>query len=124
SDPGDSWRAVHAGESGCLVRGNRSGNRAYVNMNQYQSPIWELCAGLASSSAVAGLTIGGSIENGDRTGPACRPGPHLDRKAAHLEALGRQLFEIVQFLEMAIADLAAGLVAFPDKARIAGLGEF
>src|SRR5262249_48665379 len=75
-------------------------------------------------SSVPRVTIGGSIENGDRTGPAGRPGAHLDRKAAHLEALRGQLFEIVQLLEMAIADLAAGLVAFPDQARVARLGEF
>src|SRR6266852_7971716 len=64
------------------------------------------------------------IQDRDRAGPAGGAGPYLDRKAAHLEAGRRQAFQIVQLLEMAIADLAAGLVALPDQARIAGLGKF
>src|SRR5229473_4182001 len=46
------------------------------------------------------------IENGNRAGPAGGSGPHLDRKAAHLEAGRGQPFQIVQLLEVAIADLA------------------
>ena len=34
------------------------------------------------------------------------------------ESLGRQCLEIVQLLDVAIADLTTGLVAFPDQARV------
>ena len=47
---------------------------------------------------------------------------HLHRKAHHVEPVGRQQLEIVQLLEMRIADLATGAMAFPDQAGIAGLG--
>ena len=52
--------------------------------------------------------------------PARGTAAHFDRKAAYHEALGRLRFEIVELLDMAIADLAAGFVAFPDQTRIAG----
>src|ERR1051326_8177070 len=65
-----------------------------------------------------------SVENGDRAGPAGGPGADFYRKTRDLEAGRRQLLQIVQLLDMAIADLAAGLVAFPDQARVAGLGAF
>ena len=45
-------------------------------------------------------------------------------KQLTMKPVGRQRFEIVQLLEVAIADLAAGLVAFPDQAGVAGLGVF
>src|SRR5947207_2684247 len=60
------------------------------------------------------------LDNGDRTGPAGGAAAHLDRKAAHGESGCRQRFEIVQLLDVAIADLAARLMAFPDQAGIAG----
>ena len=40
------------------------------------------------------------------------------------ETLRRQLFEIVQLLDVAIADLAAGAVTLPDQAGVVGLGVF
>src|SRR5262249_57479119 len=45
---------------------------------------------------------------------------HFDGKAAHHEPFGRQRFEIVELLDVAIADLATGSVAFPDQAGVAG----
>src|SRR6516162_8548014 len=58
----------------------------------------------------------------DRDGarPAGGTAAHFDRKAAHHEPSGRQRFEIVELLDVAIADLAAGSVAFPDQTRVAG----
>src|SRR5262245_60417942 len=61
-----------------------------------------------------------SVDDSDRARPACGTAAHLHWKAAHYESLGRQRFEIVQLLDVAIADLAAGLVAFPDQAGVAG----
>src|SRR6202171_5225295 len=55
--------------------------------------------------------------------PARRRRFDLDRKAAHLEAEWRQLVEIGELLHVAIADLAAGFVAFPDDAGVAGFEE-
>ena len=44
------------------------------------------------------------------------------REAGDGEAVAGQRFEIVQLLEMAVADVAARLVAFPDDRGIAVLG--
>jgi len=40
-------------------------------------------------------------------------------EAAHLEAERRQLVEVGELFPVAIADLAAGLMAFPDDAGVA-----
>src|SRR5262249_36269709 len=63
-------------------------------------------------------------QDGDGAGPARRGAMYLDREADHLEAVGREHFEIVQLLEMRMADLAAGAMAFPDQADVAGLLHF
>src|SRR5580698_1320760 len=57
---------------------------------------------------------------GDRPRPAGRSAMHLHREAHDLEALGRQELEIVQLLEMRIADLAPGAVPLPDERSVAG----
>src|SRR6185437_16433581 len=64
------------------------------------------------------------IEDRHRPSPAGRAAAHFHRKAAYREALGRQGFEIVQFLDMAVADFAPGAMAFPDQLGVAGLGIF
>ena len=55
------------------------------------------------------------IEHGDRTRPAGRSSADLDREARDREAVTRQRLEIVQLLEVAVADVATGLVTFPDQ---------
>src|SRR5436190_23580736 len=50
------------------------------------------------------------IDNGDGAGPAGRGAADLDREATHHKPVGRERFEIVQLFEVAIADLAPGLV--------------
>ncbi len=55
------------------------------------------------------------VEDRHRARPAGRGAADLVRKAADDEAVGRQRFEVVQLLEVAVADVAAGLVAFPDQ---------
>src|SRR5436190_8145183 len=92
------------------LSGYGRGNRVHVNRKLDMGAMRRSC--IFHSRGRSGAAA--LIENGDRAGPARRPGAHLDRKAAHLEAFRRQLLQIVQLLEMAIADLAAGLVAFPD----------
>src|SRR5581483_11067808 len=51
----------------------------------------------------------------NRARPARGATMHFDGEAHDLEAVRRQRFQIVQFLQMRIADLAAGAVAFPDQ---------
>src|ERR1700752_708446 len=63
-----------------------------------------------------------AIENGDGTGPAGGGALDLYRETRHHETSRGQELEIVQLLDVAIADMAAGLVAFPDQARVLCLG--
>src|SRR5437868_1865697 len=65
-----------------------------------------------------------SLDNGDGAGPAGRGAADLDREATHHKPVGRERFEIVQLFEVAITDLAPGLVTFPDQVGIAGRGIF
>src|SRR5207248_1680950 len=65
-----------------------------------------------------------SLDNGDGAGPAGRGAADLDWEAADHEAVRWERFEIVQLFEVAITDLAPGLVAFPDQPGIAGRGIF
>src|SRR5512139_1663170 len=55
------------------------------------------------------------LEDRDRARPAGRRAADLVREAGDGEAVAGQRFEIVQLLEMAVADVPAGLVAFPDN---------
>src|SRR5438270_11183838 len=48
----------------------------------------------------------------------------LDRETAYRKTVGRQGFEVVQLFEVAIADLPAGLVTFPNQPGVAGRGIF
>src|SRR6478752_2513591 len=63
------------------------------------------------------------VQNGDSPGPAGRAALHLHRQAGDGESRRRQRFQIVQLLDLAVARLPAGLVAFPDQRGVAGLGE-
>src|ERR1700680_1392499 len=56
-----------------------------------------------------------------RPRPAAGGGADLHREAGHHEAVGRQRFEIVQLLDLAVAAMAAGLVPFPDDRGVAAL---
>src|SRR6185312_12606037 len=64
------------------------------------------------------------VENRDRPRPAGGGALDLYWKARHHKTGRRQLLQIVQLLNVAIADVTPGLVAFPDQARIPGLGIF
>src|SRR5471032_934012 len=64
------------------------------------------------------------LEDRDRPRPAGTGAPNLVRKAGDGEAVAGQRFEIVQFLDVAVADVAAGLVAFPDDRGIVVLLPF
>src|SRR5882757_11063431 len=79
---------------------------------------------LRSSFLLSGTTECLSVKDRHRAGPACRGTLDLHRKTRHHEAGRRQLLEIMQLFDMAIADVAAGLVAFPNHAGIPGLGIF
>src|SRR5213075_1193200 len=62
------------------------------------------------------------IDDGDGASPAGRSSVDLHREATDRKTLRRQLVEIVQLLDVAVADLAAGAVALPDQAGVVGLG--
>src|SRR6266478_32043 len=64
-----------------------------------------------------------AIDDRHRPCPARRSALDLDRKARHGETGRRQKLQIVQLFDMAVADVASGLVALPDQAGIPGLGE-
>src|SRR3546814_18990923 len=62
------------------------------------------------------------VNDGDRPGPARRCAANLDGEACDHEAGRGQGFQIVQFFEVAVADVAAGLVALPnDRSVVVGL---
>ena len=63
------------------------------------------------------------LDDRDRASPSGRRLVDLHRKARDLEAVVGQGVEVGELLHVAIADLASGLVAFPDEARVTGLGE-
>src|SRR5215831_18494412 len=64
-----------------------------------------------------------ALENGDSPGPACRRGADLHWKTRDQKSVGRQRFQIVQLLDVAIADLAARFVPLPDDRGIAARRE-
>src|SRR5882757_3154324 len=74
-----------------------------------------------SETAAASLL---AVDNGHRPRPARGSALDLYRKARHHETGRRQLLEIVKFLDVTIADVTAGLVAFPDQAGILRFGIF
>jgi hypothetical protein len=63
------------------------------------------------------------IDHSHAPRPSRRRRLGLYREAAHLEAERRQLVEVGELFHVAVADLAAGLVAFPDDAGVAGFEE-
>src|SRR5262249_28070921 len=63
-----------------------------------------------------------SVNDRNRPCPTGGTGAHLYRETTHGEALGREGFEIVQFFDMAIADLASGAVPLPDQRCVSRLG--
>src|ERR1700722_181362 len=75
---------------------------------------------LQSGSGMARLLV----DDGDRAGPSGGSTFDLHRKAGNREAGCGQTLEIVQLFDVAIADVASGLVAFPDQAGILGFGIF
>src|SRR6478672_7899410 len=59
------------------------------------------------------------IEDRDRARPAGRGAADLVREARDVETVAGQRFEVVQLLEVAVADVAPGLVPFPDQLDVA-----
>ena len=59
-------------------------------------------------------TENGSIKQRHGAGPAGRAAFHFVRQARNDEAVVGKPFQIAQLLHMAIGNLAAGFVAFPD----------
>src|ERR1700728_4092733 len=64
-----------------------------------------------------------AIEQRHAAGPTGGGGMDFYREAAHLESERRQLLKIGELLHVAIADLPAGFVPFPNDAGVAGFGE-
>lgn len=61
-------------------------------------------------------------EDRHRAGPSRRRRVNLDREAGHFETTGRQRLQVVQFLDVAVADGAPGAMALPDDRRIVVAG--
>src|SRR5215470_863384 len=80
-------------------------------------------SGAVIISPVRAIAAAASILD-DRHGPrpAGGSGLDLDGEAGNREAVRRQRLQVVQFLDMAVADLAAGPVAFPDELGVLGDG--
>jgi len=53
--------------------------------------------------------------------PAGGGRPHLHREANHAEAVGWQRLQIVQLLQVTIADLATGLCSLLDQSSFPGV---
>jgi hypothetical protein len=70
----------------------------------------------APSPRTSGATP--SIEQRHGARPAAGRGFDLGREASDNEAIGRQLIEVAQLLHVAIGNLPAGFVAFPDDRGI------
>src|ERR1700675_4595442 len=85
-------------------------------------PPWRFLAGAFYD--LAGREAASAVQNRDRPGPARGCALDLDRETRHGESGRGQLLEIVQLFDVAIADVAARLVAFPDQAGILGFGVF
>src|SRR6185437_3455736 len=68
--------------------------------------------------------VSSGIDDRDRPGAARGRALDLDRKTGHGETRRRQLLEIMQLFDVAIADVTAGLVPFPDQAGVPGSGIF
>src|ERR1700676_5306507 len=64
------------------------------------------------------------VDDSHRPGPACGGAFDLDRKAGDGEAGRGQLLEVVQLFDVAVADVAPGLVTFPDQTGVPGFGVF
>ena len=62
------------------------------------------------------------VEDRHRAGPPRRGGVHLHREAGHFEPVGGQRLQVVQLLDVGVADGASGAVAFPDDRRVVVLG--
>jgi hypothetical protein len=64
------------------------------------------------------------LKDRDGARPACRSAPHFVRKARNRVSIGWKYFEIVELLQVAIADITTGFVAFPDQGSVAGRNDF
>src|SRR5215213_7398880 len=62
------------------------------------------------------------VENSYCARPTRRSLFYLHRKAGNLEPRRRQYFQVVQLLDVTIANLATRLVTFPDQLGILGFG--
>src|SRR6476659_5241660 len=65
-----------------------------------------------------------AFDDRHRPRPAGGRALDLDRETRHGEPGRGQLLEVVQLFDVAVADVASGLVAFPDQAGIPGFGVF
>src|SRR5690606_28011564 len=76
-----------------------------------------------SSRRLAAASRSSVFEERDRARPPGGRTTHLRGEARDREAGRRQLLEVLQLLDLAVADLGAGLVALPHDGRVAGLLE-
>src|SRR5574337_1015017 len=70
---------------------------------------------------MGGGFIASFLDDRDRPRPARRGALDFHRKTCDHEAGGGQRFEVVKLLDVAVTDVAAGLVALPDNRGVVGL---
>src|SRR5690606_32270263 len=78
------------------------------------------CQPISGFSPFAAIAL--FLEDGDSAGETGRGALDLEREAGDHVAGRGQPVELSQLLDVAIADLHAGAVAFPDQRGIPGLG--
>src|SRR5689334_6557727 len=100
-----------------LQRRVGGGEKAFAQTRDNNEPA------VAAAVAEGGELHRSALDDGDRAGPARRGPADLVREAGDGEAVARQGFQIVQLLQMAVADVAARLVPLPDQGGVAGLGD-
>src|SRR6185437_4823856 len=74
--------------------------------------------------AIAGCGGQSSVNDRNRSRPPSRSAAYLYGEAAHHEAGRGNCLQVVQFFDMAIADIAAGPVSLPDERCIVCLRIF
>ena len=125
--PGRRWRRRRERPRSLPLRRNTANGRFWIGkslpaalaeasqLRASASWVWLSCIMVIQAGAVSRV-----VEDRHRAGPAGRGAADLVRETRDEEAARRQHFEVVQLLEVAVADVAPGLVAFPDQRRRRG----
>jgi hypothetical protein len=76
------------------------------------------CTHLLASPPRRSENVVSRIDEGDRPRPTRRRALDLDGKARHRKTIGGQSLEVLKLFQMAVTNLAPGLVSFPNQAGV------